>query len=175
LHCDGEGKYIVYDYAEAFAVSATLSFLFEFMRFPEFETSCSLPQLMCINTVTIKGSHGGSTSGEYSQEAVRWMRRHGPGEIPEMVSVMRTVWEKMDGRMKDFYQHSFRANLSNDRGWLCTDCPGDGCGLNPASSYMDRDTGYEFSCHNTDTPMQQLTLLASLAALHDLMRKDTRG
>jgi hypothetical protein len=33
--------------------------------------------------------------------------------------------------------------------------------------------GFEFSCHNTDTPMQQLTILASLAALHDLVRKGT--
>ena len=46
------------------------------------------------------------------------------------------------------------------------------CGLNPSHDHMDIGQGYEFSCHNTDTPAQQLTLLAGLAALHDLVRKD---
>jgi len=173
MHCDGEGKEIVYDYTEAWAVSASLSLLFEFMRFPQIETSCSFSQLMCIHTVTIKGSHGGSLGGEYSPVAVDWMRRRGPSQIPEMVSAMRVAWEKMDGRMKDFYRHSFRANLSNDEGWLCVDCPGDACGLHPSDHWIDGNSGYRFSCHNTDQPMQQMTLLASLAVLNDLIRKGT--
>lgn len=177
LYCSGEGKDVVYDYAEAFAVSATLTVLFGFMMFPEVETSCSLPQLICVHTVTIKRSHGGSIGGEYSREAVEWMRRCGPGEIPEMVSAMRVVWEKMDGRMMEFYEHSFRANLSNGVGWLCTDLPGDACGLHPshnASYEIERGRGCEFSSHNVDNPMQQLVILASLAALHDLVRKGRR-
>ncbi len=177
LYCDGEGKKIVYDYTEAFAVSATLTTLFEFMNFPEVETSCSLLQLMSINTVTIKGSHGGSIGGEYSREVVEWMRQRGPGEIPEMVSAMRVVWEKMDGRIMEFYEHSFRANLSNGVGWLCTDLPGDACGLHPSHNAgygIERGTGYEFSSHNVDSPTQQLVILASLAALHDLVRRGKR-
>ncbi len=175
LHCGGEGKNIRFDYTEAYAVSATLTTLFEFMTFPQFETSCHLPQLITVKTVTIRDSHGGSVGGEYSKEAVNWMKRHGPGEIPEMISVMRSVWTKMDGEMRDYYDHSFHAWLGDSDGWLCTDCPGDACGLHPdhnASYDMREGLGFGFGSHNTDTPQQQLTLLASLATLHDLMRKD---
>jgi len=172
LYCNGERNEIKYDYTKVYAVSATLTVLFELMRFPGFETTSTFPQLICIQTETVKGPHGGSLSGEYGQEVVAWLRRREPGEISEMVSAMRIVWEKMDGRMKDFDRLSFNANLSNN-GWLCIDCPGDRCGLNPSSSYAKRGDGFKFSCHNTDTPMQQLVLLASLAALHDLVRKGT--
>jgi hypothetical protein len=176
-YCDGEGKNIRYDYTEAFAVSATLTTIFEYVWYPEFETSCKLPQLMTISTGTQKGMNSSPIQGEYSCEAVRWMKMRGAGYIPEMVSAMKSAWEKMDGKLKDFDQFSFRADLADTVGWLCTSCPGDACGLHPdhhASYDIARGKGYKFFCHNTDHPMQQLTLLASLAALHDLMRRDAK-
>lgn len=173
-YCNGEGKEIRYYYAEAYAVSASLSLLFELMRFPEITTTCPFPQLMTVQTVTIRGPHGGTVGGEYSREALDWMKIKGEGNIPEMISAMRTVWEKMDGRMMSFYEHSFRAYLDNNQGWLCTDLPGDACGIHPdhGAEYETRSgRGFEFSSHNVDTPQQQLTIIASLAALHDLMRR----
>ena len=173
LSCSGERKETVYDYAEAFAISASLSTLLDMMRFPDIETTSDLPQLICLQTVAIRDAHGGSLSGEFSRDTASWLRQRGLGEIPEMVSAMRAVWKKMDGRIQDFYKYSFRASISSNNGWLCVDCPGDACGLHPSSGYMEKDRGFEFSCHNTDTSMQQLVLIASLASLHDLVRKGT--
>lgn len=172
--CDGGGRGITYDYANTYAVSATLTTLFTWMRFPEMETSCPLPQLMTVQTTTLQTSgHGSEMFGEYSREAVRWMRRRGAGHIPEMVLAMRSAWAEMDGRVKSVFVNDFRAYLSDDNGWLCTDCPGDACGIFPSHQRTgDGDRGYEFSSHNTDNPMQQLTILASLAVLHDLIRKE---
>lgn len=172
MYCNGERQEIGYDYTETFAISASLTTLFELMLFPEIETSCSLPQLICVNTVTIRSSHGGSLSGEYSRETVDWLKRHELGEIPEMVSTMCVTWERMDGRMKDFDIHSFEAYLPDNDGRLLISCPGDCCGLYPSGNY-GKDRGLKISCHNTDTPQQQLTLVASLAALHKLVREGT--
>jgi len=60
-----------------------------------------------------------------------------------------------------------------DRGWLGIGCSGDRTGLHPSSiSSMGAGEGYRFSCHNVDTPMQQIALLAGLAALCDKARKE---
>jgi hypothetical protein len=178
LHCDGEGVSMRYDYTEAYAVSASLTVLFRQLAFPEFETGCSLSQLMTVTTVTAREPHGGSMGGQYSGRATAWMVKRGPGEIPEMAAAMRSAWEKMEGVVKSYYQHSFRAWLGDGAGWLCVGCPGDACGLHPehtVSYDVARGCGYEFSCHNTDNPQQQLTLLASLAALHDLVRREAKN
>jgi hypothetical protein len=171
----GEGKTAVFNYREAYPISASLTVLFDFMRFPEMETSCKLPQLMRFQTVTAAEIQGGNLDGEFSREAVRWMKLVGTGEIDEMVKAMVAVWKKMEGGMKFYDLHSFRAYLSNDQAWLCTDMPGDSCGIHPESSAglcTSRGEGYEFFSHNSDTPMQQFVVLASLAALNDLIRQD---
>lgn len=175
LFCMGGGKNITYDYSEAYAISATLTTLFELMRFPEVETSCNLPQLMTIQTVTIRDQNGGAVAGEYSKEAVKWLTTADRDNIIQnMVSAMKAVWGKMEGEIQSFYEYSFRVSLGDSQAWLCTDCPGDACGLHPhhnAGHDIQRGNGYKFASHNVDTPQQQLVILASLAALHDLMRQ----
>jgi len=176
LYCDGEGVSMRYDYTEAYAISTSLSALFRYMEFPNFITRCSMPQLITVKTVTLTGDFCGcEVAGEYSREVTQWMQKHGQGDIPEMIAAMQSAWSIMDGGMKSFYEHSFRAYLSNDKGWLCTSCPGNACGLHPdhcAEHSMSRGEGFGFSSHNVDNPQQQIVLLASLAALHDLVRVD---
>ncbi|MEK7212378.1 MAG: hypothetical protein AAB686_01745, partial [Patescibacteria group bacterium] len=169
LFCEGDQD-IRYDYQEAYAVSATLSLLLGLMEFPDIETTAAIPQLLTVTTATIRESHGGSLGGMYSRELVAYLKSRGPGPIPEMVAAMRTVWERVESRIRDFYDHYFSAYTQGQDGWLNVSCPGDRAGLNPAHSWIDKRRGCEFSCHNVDNPMQQLALLASLAALHDLAR-----
>ena len=169
-----KGRMSYYDWDAAFAVSASLTLLFDHIRFPEEETTATIPQLMCVNTVTIKGSHGGSLGGEYSCELAGYLRSRPIGEIPEMDSAMQTAFKRMEGRVPEFDKHSFRAYTQGEVGWLNVSCPGDAAGLHPADWNIDNSRGYEFACHNVDQPMQQLVLLASLAALHDLARAANR-
>jgi hypothetical protein len=74
------------------------------------------------------------------------------------------------------WKYSFRI-LRLESGGLCIDCPGDACGIHP-DTYAEYDIkegrGYKFTCHNVDTPMQQITLIAGLAALHDCTRKEIK-
>ena len=174
LYCDGEGREVVYDYKEAYAVSASHSTLFDYMRFPEIETPATNSQLMTIHTVTIQSLHGGSIGGEYGEDIVTFLRQGPTSMISEMVEAMRGVWLKMEGKIPSFYDYEFKAYTQGSDGWLNTSCPGNACGLHPSHGSIGRHGGYEFSCHNADNMIQQLAMLASLAALQDLVRNQKK-
>ena len=129
---------------------------------------------MTVHTVTIREMQGGSLGGEYSKRLCYWMCLlwdQGKQNIVEMKDAMVVAYNKMLG--KDSYnEHSTWAEIAYNNGWLNTSCPGDACGLHPADFSIERGEGYRFTCHNVDNPMQQITLLAGLAALHDKARKE---
>lgn len=177
LGCGGAGYEKEYDWKKAYAISASFTVLLIILnvmtlQFPEKETSCPQPQLMTIQTSTQPGQHGGSLHGEYGVSLCGWLSSLGRNTIVlEMVEAMKIAY----GRMLDwdgFYTDSFRARVDYENGWLNVSCPGDACGLHPSHGSVTKDQGYEFSCHNVDSPTQQLTLLAGLAALHDKARKE---
>lgn len=175
LHCEGTGKQCFYDWQGAYAISASFSVFTRLAHFPKIETSALFPQLMTVNTITGRDWHGGSLGGEYSIPFVKWLASlFGNNSIPEMVQAMKIAYNRMLGLHK-FDQFRFRASVDYESGWLNVSCPGNACGLNPihgAGYDMKRELGYEFDCHNVDTPAQQITLLAGLAALHDRARKN---
>ncbi len=171
LLCEN-GKIPYYDWEVAFAVSATISLLLHSMRFPEYETTAKIPQLMIVEATTIRASHGGSLYGEYGCELAAYLRSRPVDAISEMIDAMRIIHERMEGKISFYDNRDFQAYTQGNNGWLNISCPGDRCGLYPVDCRLDR--GYRFSCHNVDQPIQQLTLLASLAALHDLARAAIR-
>lgn len=81
--------------------------------------------------------------------------------------------KKEEKRTVHLLRHDFRAYITDD-GRFFFSCPGNACDLAiyPEGSYRDLEFPVEFSCHNLDTALQQLTLLSGLAALSDLARKD---
>ena len=170
LYCE-KGRVSYYHYDAAYAVSASLTLLFGFMRYPDAETTAKTPQLMCVDAVTIKGMQGGSLGGVYGCELANYLRSRQNGDIPEMIAAMRAVFERMDGKIPHCYEHSFHAYTQGGNGWLNVSCPGDAAGLHPADGHVNAHGGYDFASHNVDSPIQQFTLLASLAALHDLARE----
>lgn len=178
LRCMGTGKEWFYDWKLAFTVSASFTTILTWVRFPQKETSCPIPQLMTVETITEDDMHGGSLWGEYSVELCNWMRslylqNKDRYEITEMVEAMRITHKRMFGKINKFDEHQIWARVASGNGWLNVSCHGDACGLHPADDYGPREgRGYKFSCHNVDNPMQQLTLLAGLAALHDKARKE---
>lgn len=175
IHCGGSGKEYVIDWKGAFAVSATFNVVFSYLSlfgYEDEETKCLLSQLMTINVTTRTGIYGGAISGTFSIDLVNWMSLFSPRyTIEEMVSAMRVAYGRIFAEKPDEFQR-FRASVDNENGWLNVDCPGNACGLNPSSGRMGKGYGYNFSPHNTDSPLQQLTLLAGLAALHDKARRE---
>ncbi|MCX6760514.1 MAG: hypothetical protein NTZ84_00170 [Candidatus Nealsonbacteria bacterium] len=160
--CHGKGKHLVFDWKSAYAISASFTVFSMLARFPDIKTSSNMSQLLTIETKTNKEMHGGSLWGIYSPMLCKWLVSIGETEIPEVVLAMEKAYGKMFG-IHGFYEDEFRAH--NNSGWLIIDCPGDRTGIHPSTVWSDK--GCEFSCHNVDSPVQQITLIAGLAALHD--------
>ena len=176
LYCMGEGKEYFFDWKLANAISANFTVFFMHSRFPKKETSCPLPQLMTVQTITQAEIHGGSLSGEFSIPLCDWLKQleeRADQEVLEAVTeAMWSAYTKMVNRPTLYPKYQFRAWI-HDGGRLTLDCPGNACGIYiPPESTWREDRGRKFSCHNVDIPMQQITLLAGLAALHDKARRE---
>jgi hypothetical protein len=169
VHCFGDRHEVEYKWNVSYATSANLNLLLMRLGISEGEVIQDRDQLLTLVLHTGQGLYGGALGGIYSRRLVDWLAKRS-GEIPEMVAAMKSSWEKMFGQEK--YRERFRASVDYEGGWLNTDCPGNACGLNPSSHGVRKNEGYQFSCHNTDSPAQQLCLIAGLAALHDLVDRE---
>ncbi len=170
LLCSGTKKRDKYVWHEAYAISATYTFFSNIALFPEQQTICQAPQLMTLQTMTEYDMHGGSLGGTYGKHVTAFLSTHGPHTaLPYMIDAMKAAYDAMIG-LREFDKHSFLADVAYENGWLNVSCPGDACGLHPSHYGTEKGRGYEFSCHNVDNPAQQITLLAGLGALHDVVR-----
>jgi len=180
LYCFGEGKKTYIDRKPLFAISASFNMFFTLASLQaekDKATSCRFPQLILINTITEQNQHGGSLDGTYSAPLTQWLSSFQPNtEILKTTEAMIQVWEKMFGKVDEYDRHNFYAKVAYKNGWLNVSCHGDRCGLHPADSWGPKfGEGYRFSCHNVDTPAQQITLLAGLAALCDRAKKEIKN
>jgi len=170
--CEGTGKERVMDWQRAYAISASFTVLLIVLSSFNLKenTSILLPQLLTIKTTTHKDMHGGSFGGEISIPLREWLASLGDNAtIPEMVKAMKKAHKQMFG-LHDYESLSFKVYVRSS-GAFFADCPGNACGIHPSDRRLEKGKGYEFSCHNVDTPAQQIVLLAGLAALCDKARK----
>ena len=164
IFCNGTGKAHEYHWHRAEAVAASLGVLLVSMEYTDIETHDARPQLMTVYGYPHRGSC--SIGGTFSTPLVRWLRsfpRH--TSFPEIEQVMIAVHHRMTGRKRE--ERYFRATIYGSQGELGLDVPGDACGVHACESRSD-ERGYDITCHNLNTPVQHLSLLAGLAALHDL-------
>lgn len=177
LHCNGRKRDYIYNWKTPYAISASLKVFFTLALFSKIETCASFPQLMTLNVSTIRGNYGGAISGEFSIPLVEWLNSDSCDKketTEQMKQAAMRAYRRMFGSDKfDFYD--FDAKIS-ESGGIFLSCPGNATGIHPKSCYKIEigKEGYELSCHNVDTPMQQITLLAGLAALHDKARKEMK-
>lgn len=169
LFCMGTGYQKVYRWQRAYAISASLEIFSRLTRFPEEKTSSFLKQLLKIRVFCARDERLiVGLGGEFSIPLCDWFRKRGVGYVPEIVEAMEIAYSHMQD-LPSLYE--FRAAIDYPNGWLNVSCPGNACGINPCHNAVREEGGYEFVDHNLDTPFQQLTLLAGLAALHDAARK----
>lgn len=175
FHCEGRGKEYDLKWEKAYLISASLTLLFMFLDFLEKETSATCSQLLTVGTHTTQGMHGGSLHGRYGIDFAKWFRTFPEGtELEEINHAMKCAHKQMYGSDQYSSHGCFFTKIQAD-GWLNISCPGDACGLDPSNYHrVGGEQGYEFSCHNVDTPMQQFTLLVALAALSDKARKEMK-
>ena len=173
--CRGAGMEHVIDYSTANAISATFTLFTMQAEYFQGQTSAPFPQLLTVSTHTQPNMGGGSLHGMYGIPLCRFLCRLGERvRIPEMEQAMLTAYRYMlEPASYDTGNYDFRAQVER-KGWLNVSCPGEACGLHPAHELVE-GRGYEVTSHNVDSPAQQITLLAGLAALHDQARREPRG
>jgi len=165
LHCEN-GKVWTMDWKEINLISASLSVLTTWLHFSEKDVSCPYSQLATIDTVFQPGMHGGSLSGDCSIDFKNKLKTLGDIYLNEISDVTKLVYTKLFG-IQNYLSH-YDTRISNGR--FTINCPGDACGLYPSEWYDFKDEGFKFSCHNVDSPAQQLTLLVGFAVLCDKVR-----
>ncbi|MFC1720655.1 hypothetical protein ACFL0K_00130 [Patescibacteria group bacterium] len=174
LFCGGSGVEWRFDHDLLFNISASFVVMFTaFGEYSDYDTECEFPQLMTVDlTIEKRSVYGACIGGKFGIDLVKWMSTFNPNtKITEMIEAMKCAYGQMSGIVPDKYER-FLASIDYENGWLNVSCPGNACGLNPSNGNVCAGEGYGFSPHNTDTPLQQLTLLAGLAALHDKARKE---
>lgn len=172
LFCGGSGHEWTIYWKDAFAISASFTVLTKWLKYREIETSSPYLQLLVVQTITEEGMHGGSLSGDISIPMRNWLESLGERvELSEMTRAMKIAYDRMFG-LRDCNQYGFNAYAANGR--FIANCQGDACGLHPSDWYARKEEGYGFSCHNVDSPVQQITLLAALGALHGRARKEIK-
>lgn len=172
LFCGGTGQEWTMDWNEVSQISASFTVLTGWLRFCETETSVAYPQLLTVHTITQEGMGGGSLSGDISIPMHNWLKSLGESvELTDAMRAMEIAHNKMYG-LSEYARYRFNAYTSD--GKFIVNCPGDACGLHPSGWYENKEQGFEFSCHNVDTPMQQIMLLSALAILQNIARKEIK-
>jgi len=166
----------VADWNKAYSISASLNLLFQILSLEgatREEASCDLPQLMLLNAATVRnaGGRGYSLSGSYSKALAYWFEKGGTRVIPEMISAMHEAHSALFGSLRERW--CFDAAV-NDSGWLRVSCEGSAYGLLPEHARVKTGMGSSFYSYDVNSPTQQITLLAGLAALHDLADREIR-
>jgi hypothetical protein len=177
FYCDGKKKSRRLKRDSIAEVLDTLNMLFTHMRYliPA-ETKASQSQLMLIETRTDRGSmHGYAMMGEFSTTIVSYFRSQIASlpttnhqvTFPEIEKAVKSTYDLLTDRNWD--PGNFRAWLRED-GALIANCPGNATGIGPIHYFDKDDPVYQFCSHNMDTSLQQISILAGLAALHDELR-----
>lgn len=102
-----------------------------------------------------------------------WIEKFEIGhEFKNITNEMKEFWNyvyKSDETNSSF----FRASILKNNRFLIS-CPGDACEVYTNTDHRHRG-GKAYSCHNTDNPVQQLTLLVGVAILSEMAGEEIKG
>ncbi|MDD5430760.1 MAG: hypothetical protein PHP03_00845 [Candidatus Pacebacteria bacterium] len=168
IKCGGTGKEKKSDrdWINARAISASLKLFFMVASMVTYEekwrnTACKNSQLLELTLATGREFYGGQILGKIGKPFHKFLSSMGKKELDELNATTFAAYSQLFESISNHDRFFFRSH--NYNGHLHFDCPGNACGLDFEEE--------EFSGHNTDTPAQQITLLAGLAKLCDMARE----
>lgn len=172
--CHGSKKKIFYDYKTAWAISASFTIFFKLAYFGRsMRVSSQQFQLFEIETVIERNTvgNGNAIYGWFSEKMTKWLRSLKNSSLAEnIILTMKTANSQMFNGMNGIFESlQFDANIGK-KGRLILKCPGDASGIYPLPNDHGKED-YIFGSCNMDSSVQQITILAGLAALHDEARK----
>jgi len=173
LSCRGSGREIAYDWRQIAAVSASLQILGMLAETFRKRTSASVPQLFTFQLVCGEGIGRFPIGGYFGIDFCNWLDSlPKPCQFDHVIEEMQKVYFRLFGK-EAIIGLDFQAYVRSGSG-LIIGCPGNATGIFPEGSW-ERGHGREYSCHNMDTPAQQIMLLVALAILSDMARESMKG
>lgn len=154
------------------AIRTTMEVFFNCLWLFDRDTGSQQKQLIIIECICLPNSEhhrgNGSLSAILTPDAIGWLS----------LQPHKTHLQPVIQAMKEVHGYMWEGTSRNDRfGAFCRqpkyinlDVPGDACDLSPDDHNQNMTEGYTLVPHNVDSGLQQLTFLAGLAKLHDLMR-----
>lgn len=163
FRCYGTGHEAYFDWIPAYAISASLTILTDFINHfpPEQNTSSKQVQLTAPTVHILDRAFplGGNCGIEFTD----WLATHKNSELENPTTAVKTAWRIMMNE-SDVTDDWHLQAMTHEDGRLRISCPGDACELFCDPMMSMRGHGYTLTDHNMDSPIQQLTLLAGLAA-----------
>jgi hypothetical protein len=165
LYCVGEGMRHAHNWRSAYAVTSSLGLLFMILDVGE-DTSAKEFQDVTISMTAQHGQHGSSIEGCFGIDFLDYVSSN-PFELKNII-LENTVDAMSAASRKMFLDASAHARCT-----IRIDCnsssigftvPGDACGISTDFYGRRPGEGRRFTCHNMDSPLQSLTLLAGLAS-----------
>lgn len=179
-YCEGEKTESFYVYREIHEVCFSLQILLNALAYPiDMDVPTPLKQLFTITSCCSQQSQGHSVGGYASHELVRFLQSFSDSwdvqvELSTLIAAMKEAHRVMHGRLKNYHDHSFFAFTRG--GQFIISCPGNACEIHTEASQTVCDGhGDGITCHNLDSGIQQLTLLAGLGALTSLYNGKLQG
>jgi len=136
-------------------------------------------QQLVLDTVNKHSSFDGhAVCGDLSTSVTDWLGRYatdiGSSQIrmhPDVVTSMNEVYLSLNHEDSDSWVRECGGSI-RDTGHFTLSCPGNSCDLSVyPDQRLDSILGYvNLECHNLDTAVQQLMLLAGIAKICDLVR-----
>lgn len=172
LSCYGTGRRIYFDWSPIKAISASLGIVSNFLNHVPPDEDTSSKRIQILTPVIATTDTFFSLYAEGSIELTRWLEQRAKTTIEEATAALRNAWHTMMNTSHDDLEyHRLEASVWDDgRATLC--CPGDACEIFCDPMKYERGKGHTITEHNIDSPIQQLTLLAGLAAIEMQIRKE---
>ena len=165
FNCEASGNKHVNDWRAAYTVTSSPNLLFNVLDCCEDETSATEEQLVTLVMMADYGQHGSSLGGDFGIALMKYIRSV-PFELKNIISNATEAMRTAHGQiwtLSEYDKYSIRTEI--DGGAVGMTVPGDACGINTGFDSDDPENGCEFSCHNVDSPLQSLTLLAGIASM----------
>jgi hypothetical protein len=170
--CDGGRMESYYVYSEIHKVCFSLQILLSALAFPiDREVPTEKKQLFTVTTCCLQQSQGHSAGGYASPELVRFLEEFSTSyevqiELPTVREAIAKAYCALHGKSRSYDNRFYCCTRA---GQVIMSCPGDACEIHTESRHSIGDgTGESITCHNLDSAVQQISLLAGLAALSSL-------
>lgn len=156
------------DWPALYSLARSLEALFFALKVSPDSITSAQPQLAVVDGWIVQAEiYGGALSVSIGPDFVSRLMTFSSADFDLVTKQMMNVYYEMWPAMRRLYRPiDFRVQM-HERG-LHLSCPGNACGLDPDWGDVDQGQGYRLHPHNTDSPVQQLTLLAGIAALCEL-------